>query len=136
MKRLAPLSLKTANGDTVTTDWRKHTTTVLVFLHDAHCFACRRVFQQYEALRSTFSEWDTALELIWRGDKIPDDLGGVREESVRTRSACLDGDSAGVVVVDRHGVVVRQWGASVGRGFPKPEEVLQSVKQACLECPE
>ncbi len=136
MKRLSAVSFKTADGTTVLVDWRKHTVTVLVFLHDEHCLACRQIAQRYEYHRANFAAWDAALWLIWRGDRIPEGSNGVREESSRIRTACLKGDAAGVVLVDRHGVEVRQWGASVGKGFPPPEEVLAAVKLLATQCPE
>jgi hypothetical protein len=135
MKRLPTVSLKTPDGMTVTTDWRKHAVTVIVMLHDGNCHACRATCQRYAAERERFAEWDAELLLVWRGGKVPDDCEGVLDESGVARRAWLESDAAGVLLVDRNGVVVRRWNAS-GKGFPSPEEVLAAVKHVALQCPE
>ncbi len=135
VRRLKPLPLKTPKG-TIIPDWRQHTATVLVFLHDAHCHACRQVSQQYESVKELFAEWDAEVWLIWRSERVPESGNYAWEESGKARREWLLGDSAGVVVVDRHGVVVRQWDASEGKGFPPPEEVLVALKHLAVQCPE
>jgi peroxiredoxin len=135
MKRLPTISLKTPDGMTVTTDWRKHAVTVIVMLHDGNCHACRATCQRYAAERERFAEWDAELLLVWRGSKVPDDCEGVLDESGVARRAWLESDAAGVLLVDHNGVVVRRWNAS-GKGFPSPEEVLAAVKHVALQCPE
>ena len=136
MQRLQPLSVKTRDETTIVIDWRAHEVTVLVFLHDAHCFACQQLSCRYEQMRSELAVWDAALWLVWRGDRIPEGSNGVREESARLRRICLEGDAAGVVLVDRHGIVVRRWGASGGKGFTSPEEVVAAGQLLAAACPE
>ncbi len=135
MKRLPSVSLKTPDGATVTPDWRKNAVTVIVILHDGNCYACRASCQRYAAKRERFAEWDAELLLVWRGSKVPDDCEGLLDESGVARRTWLEGDAAGVLLVDRNGVVVRQWSASA-EGFPSPEEVLAAVKHVALQCPE
>ena len=135
MKRLPSVSLKTPDGATVTPDWRKNAVTVIVLLHDGNCYACRATCQRYAAERAAFGEWDAELLLVWRGERVPEGCEGMLAASGAARRAWLEGDAAGVLLVDRNGVVVRQWSAS-GKGFPSPEEVLAAVKHVALQCPE
>jgi peroxiredoxin len=135
MKRLPTVSLKTPDGMTVTTDWRKHAVTVIVMLHDGNCHACRATCQRYVAERAAFGEWDAELLLVWRGERVPEGCEGMLDASGAARRAWLESDAAGVLLVDRNGVVVRRWNAS-GKGFPSPEEVLAAVKHVALQCPE
>ena len=54
------------------------------------------------------------------------------DESGVARRAWLDGDAAGVLLVDRNGTVVRQWSDSE-KGFPDLNEVLAAAKHAALQ---
>jgi len=135
MKRLSPSTFKTANGEIVKPDWRDCAATVFVFLHDGHCLACKSLCRQFTERQNQFSEWGARVWLVWRGDFVPEGCQGVMEVG-KVRRKWLDGDDAGVLLVDRHGVVERQWRASSGKGFPSPEEVLNAVKQIALQCPE
>lgn len=135
MKRLPTVSLKAPDGTMVSTDWRKRAVTVAVILHDSFCHACRATCRRYLAEQERFAEWGAELLVIWRGSKVPDDCEGVLDDSGVVRRTWLEGDSAGVLLVDRNGIVVRQWSASE-KGFPLPEEVLAAVKHTALQCPE
>lgn len=135
MKRLEPLPFKAVSGEIVKPNWQAVVATVLVFLHDGHCLACKRVCQQFLEWQNQFAEWDAKVWLIWRGDSVPESCQGVLEVG-KVRQQWLKGDSAGVLLVDRNGLVIRQWSASLGKGFPPPMEVLTVVKQIALQCPE
>jgi hypothetical protein len=65
MKRLPTVSLKTPDGMTVTTDWRKHAVTVIVMLHDGNCHACRATCQRYVAERAVCA--NGMLNCCWSG---------------------------------------------------------------------
>lgn len=135
MKRLIPYPFRTAKGEIVKPDWRASTATVFVFLHDAHCFACRKICLNFSERQKQFDEWGAKIWLIWRSDSVPEGYQGILEIG-KVRQQWLNSDSAGILLVDRNGVVVRQWSASSGKGFPSPEEVLTAVKQIALQCPE
>lgn len=134
MKRLEPLPFKTKSGEIVKPDWRGWVATVFVFLHDGHCFACKRVCQKFAEWQNQFAEWDAKVWIVWRGDFVPEGCQGVLE-SGKVRQKWLDKISAGVLLVDRYGVLVKGWDASTGK-FPSPKEVLSAVKQIVLQCPE
>jgi hypothetical protein len=74
------------------------------------------------------------LLLIWRGEIVPEGCEGFLEGSSNLRRRWLGESSAGVLVVDRFGVVAKKWSAI--EGFPSPEEVLAVVKDIALQCPE
>ncbi len=135
MKRLKPSFFKTGNGENVKPSWQYHVATIFVFLHDGNCFACRQVCQRFSERQNQFEEWGAKVWFVWRGDFIPEGCQGILE-SGKVRQNWLDNDAAGILVVDRHGVVVKQWLASSGKGFPPPDEVLSTVKQIALQCPE
>jgi len=135
VKRLEPLPFKKANGKIVKPNWQVAVATVFVFLHEGHCFACKRVCRQFSEWQNQFAEWDAKVWIVWRGDLIPEDCQGVLE-SGKARRCWLDGDSAGILVIDRNGIVVKQWFATSSKGFPTPDEVLSTVRQIALQCPE
>lgn len=116
-------------------DWRTGTATVLVFLHDANCIACRSFSQSLASLEGAFGEWGARLWVIWRGQKVPDGCPGVADPTGDARRQVLDGDSSGVAVVDAYGCVVHRLGTS-GRSFPDPKELVAMVKGMALACPE
>lgn len=135
MRRLPPVTLKMPDGAPFTPDWRRYAVTVVAMLHDSNCHVCRAHCRLYATAKERLAEWDANLLLVWRGSKVPNGCEGVLDESGAARRAWLDGDAAGVLLVDRNGVVVRHWNAS-GKGFPSVEEVLAAVKHAVLQCPE
>jgi len=135
MKRLSPLAFKTTNGEIVKPNWQVTVATIFVFLHDGHCFACKRVCQQFSEWQNQFAEWDAKVWLVWRGDFVPEGCQGVLEVE-KARQNWLGEDSAGVLIVDRYGIVASSWLATSWKGFPPPDEVLSTVKQIALQCPE
>ncbi len=135
VKRLEPLPFKTANGKIVKPNWQVAVATVFVFLHDGHCFACKRVCRQFSEWQNQFAEWDSRIWFVWRGDFIPESCQGVLEVG-KVRQGWLEEDSVGVLVIDRYGIIVSNWLATSGKGFPSPDEVLSTVKQIALQCPE
>ena len=134
MKRLENLALWSANGELVEPKWQNHVATVLVFLHDSHCLECRQICRTFAELRDQLAEWDANLLLIWRGEIVPEGCEGFLEGSSNLRRKWLGESSAGVLVVDRFGVVVKKWSAI--EGFPSPEDVLAVIKDIALQCPE
>lgn len=135
VKRLEPLPFKTANGEFVKPNWQVAAATVFVFLHDGYCFACKRVCQQFSERQNQFAEWDAKVWLVWRGNFVPEDCQGVLEVG-KARQNWLGEDSVGILVVDRYGIVASSWFGTLGKGFPSPDEVLSTVKQIALQCPE
>ncbi|MCS7191490.1 MAG: hypothetical protein NZ937_00700 [Armatimonadetes bacterium] len=135
MKRLTPLPFKTPDGEIVNPDWRKHVANVFVFLHDSHCFACKHICQNFSDWLKEFDEWGAKVWLVWRGDFVPEGYQGFLENA-KVRQKWLESDTAGVLIVDRHALIVRRWHASLGKGFPSPEEVLSAVKEIVIQCPE
>lgn len=135
MKRLTILPFKRANGEIVKIDWRENVATVFVFLHDGHCLACKQICQKFDEWQKQFEEWGSKIWFVWRGDFVPNDCQGVLE-SGKVRQNWLKNDAVGILIVDRHGVVIEQWFASSGKGLPLPEEVLNAIKQIALQCPE
>lgn len=135
MRRLQTVALKTPEGETITPDWRQKAATVIIMLHDANCHACHETYHHYAKAQPQFAQWDAALWLVWRGNKIPNGCSGLLDESGLARRRWLSNDAAGVLLIDHNGVVVQEWGAS-GKGFPSPDEVAAAVKHAVLQCPE
>ena len=134
MKRLENLTLRSANGEVVEPKWQNYVATVMVFLHDGHCLACRKTCRTFSELREQLAEWDANLLLIWRGEIVPEGCEGLLEGSSNLRRKWLSESSAGVLVVDRFGVIAKKWSAI--EGFPSPEDVLTVVKDIALQCPE
>lgn len=135
MKRLEALAFKTGDGKIVKPNWQGFVANVFVLLHDGDCLACRRVCQRFMEWQNEFAEWDAKIWCVWRGSFIPEGCQGVLEVG-KARRKWIEGDSAGVLVVDRYGVLVEQWLPTSGSGFPSPGEVLSRVKQISLQCPE
>jgi len=135
VKRLTPFHFRTKDGKIVKPNWRSHTATVFVFLHDGNCIACKNLCRKFAEWSGRFAEWDADLWLVWRGDFIPEGCEGFLETNSKTRKSWLDGEASGVLIVDRDGIVACKWETST-MGFPTPEEVLATVKQIALQCPE
>ncbi|MCS7266068.1 MAG: hypothetical protein NZ805_14700 [Armatimonadetes bacterium] len=135
MKRLTPLPFKTNDGEIVNPNWRKYVANVFVFLHDGHCFACKRVCHNFYEWQKEFDEWGAKVWLVWRGDFVPDGCQGFLENA-KVRQKWLESDAAGILIVDRNGLMVKRWLASSGKGFPSPKEVLNAVKEIAIQCPE
>jgi peroxiredoxin len=134
MQRLTNFVLRSVNGGFIEPRWQNHLATVLVFMHDGHCLACRQICRTFAELREQLSEWGANLLLIWRGEIVPEGCEGFLEGSSNLRRKWLGESSAGVLVVDRFGVVVKKWSAI--EGFPSPEDVLAVIKDIALQCPE
>lgn len=134
MKRLASLPFLTKSGEIVKPKWQYHTATVLVFLHDAHCIACKEICRNFAEIEKQFEEWGARLWLVWRGNFVPEGCEGFREVNGKVRLELLGENSTGVLIVDRHGVVVKKWSAL--EGFPSPSEVLTEAQHIALQCPE
>ncbi|MFA0783782.1 MAG: hypothetical protein YYHSYBAR_002173 [Candidatus Fervidibacter sacchari] len=134
MQRLTNFVLRSKSGEVIEPRWQKHIATVLVFLHDGHCLACRQICRTFAELKKQLTEWDASLLLIWRGEFVPEGCEGFLEGSSNLRRKLLGESSAGVLVVDRFGVVTKKWSAV--EGFPSPKEVSDVVKDIALQCPE
>jgi len=126
--------LQSARGEVAEPKWQNHVATVLVFLHDGYCFACRQIYQAFAERREQLAEWDASLLLVWRGEFVPEGCEGFLEGHSNLRRKWLGENSAGILIVDRFGVITKKW--SVLEGFPSPEEVLSVVKEIALQCPE
>ena len=134
MKRLENLTLRSANGEVIEPKWQNYVATVMVFLHDGYCLACRKTCRTFSELRGQLAEWSANLLLVWRGEFVPEGCEGFLEGSSNLRRKWLGESSAGVLVVDRFGVVAKRWSAI--EGLPTPEEILDVVKHIALQCPE
>ncbi len=135
LRRLSRTAFLAADGFPVTVDWRRRSATVLVFLHDANCIACRAFEQRLGQAHEVVKLWGGQILTVWRGQSIPSGSQGLADPAGAVRRLALDGDSAGVAVVDAQGVVVKSLSLS-GTSFPDPDTLVGMVKSLVLQCPE